>query len=151
MRKSIVLVFSLVFTVLFVSCTKAQEAPRVPNAKFDLVGTKWEDTYRWDNNDPNSAIVNVVLSFKTSTEVIFVHSVKKGTLDPEEFSTAPIKYSYTYAAPILKVLSVDKTTKTVYKVDEKAGTMFIVAQETLNDGKWVESKDSDYVLLHLVK
>lgn len=62
------------------------------------------------------------------------------------------KFSYTYASPTLKIFSHDKTVKTVYKVDEKSGTMSITGKETLDSsGKWVPGKEDDGTKLRLKK
>ncbi len=157
MKRKIVLL-PLLLMALFVSCTKVQNnpkapqnEPKVPEKAFNIVGTKWEATYRFDEKDPKSALVSVIYDFKTSTEVVFVHTIKEGSVDPGEFPNEPINLSYTYITPTLKILSADKKTRTVYKVDEKAGTMSIVGDEVLDNGKWVEGKEGYKITLQLKK
>lgn len=153
MSKKILLLLSLVFTALFISCTGAKDSPKVPEKPFDIVGTKWEATYRITANNPSSALVSVVYDFSSPTEVTFKYAIKEGIVAEEDMGLLnPTKFFYTYAASTLKILSYDGTIKTVYKVDEKSGTMFVTGKETLDsNGKWIPGKDEDDIILRLKK
>lgn len=150
-KKILFLLLSLMS--LFVSCSGTKEVPNEPEREFTFIGSKWEATYRFDPNDPNSALVHVTFDFSSPREVIFSYKEVKGIITPEDrYLLETQKFSYTYTQSVLKILSQDKTVKTIYKVDEKGGTMSIVGNETLNDdGEWVPSEDNDSTIFHLKK
>ncbi len=142
----------LAFVAFFVSCTSTDD-PKMPEKPFNIVGTQWEADYRFSKGDPESALINVVLTFKTSTEVEFAHEVKEGEVDPKEYRD---KYtlSYTYDSPVLKILSGDGKKWTIYNVDEKAGTMSTVRDEWVNEdqeGLIIGEDDIYKITLHLKK
>ena len=142
----------LAFVAFFVSCTSTDD-PKIPEKPFNIVGTQWEADYRFSKGDPESALINVVLTFKTSTEVEFAHKVKEGEVDPKEYRD---KYtlSYTYDSPVLKILSGDGKKWTIYNVDEKAGTMSTVRDEWVNEdqeGLIIGQDDIYKITLHLKK
>lgn len=148
MKRKIVLLPLFLITLL-VSCTTEEKAPE---KEFNLVGTKWEATYHFILNNPESALVSVVYDFSTPTEVTFSYTIKEGTIKPEDmYLLETKKFSYTYTKPTLKILSQDKWVKTIYKVDEKAGTMSIVGKESFEDGKWVPGEDNDDTIFRLKK
>ncbi|MBR8729129.1 hypothetical protein IX332_000439 [Porphyromonas levii] len=152
--KKILLLQLLLMTTLFVSCVGMKESPKVQEKPFDIVRTKWEADYHFSKGDPKSALVNVVFDFKSPTEVVFVHKIKNGFVDPQEFPDKPIIYNYTYVSPLLKILSHDKKKWTVYKVDEKAGTMSTVRDEWVNkdEAGLIIGEEDDYkITLHLKK
>lgn len=142
----------LAFVVFFVSCTSTDN-PKMLEKPFNIVGTQWEADYRFSKGNPKSALINVVLTFKTSTEVEFTHKVKEGEVDPKEYRD---KYtlSYIYDSPELKILSGDGRIWTVYNVDEKAGTMSTVRDEWMNEdqeGLIIGQDDIYKITLHLKK
>ncbi|WP_405371348.1 hypothetical protein [Phocaeicola sp.] len=150
MKRNILLL--LAFVAFFVSCTSTDD-PKMPEKPFNIVGTQWEADYRFSKEDPESALINVVLTFKTSTEVEFAHKVKEGEVDPKEYRD---KYtlSYTYDSPVLKILSGDRKKWTIYNVDEKAGTMSTVRDEWVNEdqeGLIIGEDDIYKITLHLKK
>lgn len=150
MKRSIFLL--LAFLSFFVGCTSTDRS-KMPEEPFNIVGTQWEADYHFSKGDPNSALINVVLTFRTSKEVDFTHKVKEGEVDPEEYRD---KYtlSYTYDSPVLKILSGDRRIWTVYNVDEKAGTMSTVRDELVNEDQegLINGEDDIYkITLHLKK
>ncbi|MBR6433146.1 MAG: hypothetical protein IKS70_01915 [Bacteroides sp.] len=149
MKRNILLLLSLVFTTLFVSCTDAKDDEKA----FNIVGTKWEMTYRFILNDPNSALVSVIYDFSTPTEVTFRYTIKEGEIDPQYKSLLETKkLSYTYTKPMLKISFPNGFGKTVYKVDEEAGTMSIVGKEILDEkGNWVLEPDGENEIYRLQK
>lgn len=147
MKRKIVLLPLFLITLL-VSCTTEEKAPE---KDFGFVGTKWEATYHFILNNPKSALVSAVYDFSTPTEVTLSYTIKEGTIEPEDMQELKTqKFSYTYTKPTLKILSQDKGGNTIYKVDEKAGTMSIVGEEKLDEnGKWVPGEDNDDTILRL--
>lgn len=151
-KRNILLVLTLVFTALFASCTSTSDKHRTPEKPFNIVGTKWEANYHFEENNPASALVTVVFDFKTPTEVVLEeHKIKEGTVEPELFPNEPWHLSYTYTAPFVKIRSADQNTITIYKVDETTGTMETVGDEVLENGKWIKGKEVYKITLHLIK
>lgn len=153
MKRNILLLLSLALMTLFVSCTNNKDDSNISEKPFDIAYTKWEGTYHFTLNNPESALVSVVFDFKTPTEVTFSYTIKEGSIDPEDLYLLDTqKFTYTYTKPTLKILSQDKLVKTIYNVDEKAGIMSIVGQETLDDnGKWIPGEDNDKTIFRLQK
>lgn len=141
-----------VFMIIGMLCACNKENEKAE--EFNIVGSAWEiASYAWDEKDPNSAMINLILEFVSPTEVVFNYKVIKGEV-PEEIHAKEWnhKLSYTYSGSILKIISSAARTVSVYEIDEERKTMRLIAEEILDEkGNVIESKKVGGDILHRIK